>query len=164
MASAAAAVADGARVIEQGIAPCWKWPVSPMWAAVRNKHLDIVVFLLAHGVDPNSCRDDDRSGLTFVGLAAGISSPEVLQLLIDAGGDVNKGLERSNPLCGTLCSKYADEGNVRVLLAEPSLDLARATWIGKAPERYAPEWLKPGAGDMIAMEVWHGRGVVNAMS
>ena len=79
--SAKAAVADGASVNEKGRALGWGVDL-PLVPAVDQRHHDVVVWLLSHGADPNG------EGVMWYG--AWYSTAAILQLLIDAGGDVNR--------------------------------------------------------------------------
>ena len=79
--SAQAAVGDGACVNEAGMnEDGWTW--FPLAVAVYEKHVDVVVWLLSQGADPN--------GDNVMYYGACHSAPGILQLLIDAGGDVNQ--------------------------------------------------------------------------
>ena len=142
-----ATVADGASVNESGQIP-WSGTDLPLRAAVWQKHHDVVVWLLSHGADPN--------GDCVMYCGAGYSTAAMLQLLIDAGGDVNRESGGQPPLF------YAVEGlnsedNVRVLLAQPALDFT-IKWDGKTPEQDARHWGRPAVADMIAQEV-SGKGL-----
>ena len=88
--SAKAAVADGASVNEEGRTPGWRRPVLPLAASVARKHHDVVVWLLSHGADPN--------GVDVMFYGARNSTTAILQLLIDAGGDVNRKSSGDPPL------------------------------------------------------------------
>ena len=115
----------------------------PLVAAVCKKHHDVVVWLLSHGADPN--------GEWVLLNGAGYSTTAILQLLIDAGGDVNdKCCGAPTPLFRTLDDE--DEANMRLLLAQPSLDFTR-TSTGKRPEQYARHHGKADLADIIAQEV-----------
>ena len=136
--SAKAAVADGASVNAKGKAPVPGWDKRlPLVAAARQKHNDVVVWLLSHGADPNG------NGVMYL---AGDSTAAILQLLIDAGGDV------SNSLLFSVIETYNAEDNVRVLLAQPCLDLTMKC-AGLTPEQYADHQDTPAVADMIAQEV-----------
>ena len=143
--SAKSAVAEGASVNENGkVAPVglWDCPLPPLAAVTRyTRHQDVVVWLLSRGADPN--------GPLVMGNAARQSTAAVLQLLIDAGGDVNRNCSGAPLFC-------AVEGNgldkVRVLLAQPSLDFT-IEFYGYTPEQYARDYCKPVMADMIAQEV-----------
>ena len=82
-----------------------------------------------------------------------------MQLLIDAGGRLNG--RSSGPLWRSLCDSAPDAAKVRLLLAEPSLDLT-FTEDGKTPEQFARRRGKTAAADMIRDEVRATEaGVVN---
>ena len=82
VASVEAAVADGASVNTKGRGSPFSANCLPLRMAVSMEHHDVVVSLLSHGADPNG---------DFV-MCNGvlIRSPDILQLVIDAGGDVNR--------------------------------------------------------------------------
>ena len=138
--SAAAAVADGASVNQNGRAPDWGGTALPLRAALLSEHLHVVVWLLSHGADPN--------GDSVMQYSVTRSSAAILQLLIDAGGDINRG----SSLVPLWSGRYIKEGNVWVLLALPSLDLT-VTDAGKTLERYARDCYQHITADMIALEV-----------
>ena len=147
--SAKATVANGASVNEAGIAPVWSSAVLPLRAAVYYDHHDVVVWLLSLGADPNGDR--------VMWCGAYCSTAAMLQLLIDAGGDVNRKSDRSLPL------NAASEGNrtrtredaVRVLLAQPSLDFT-IKHAGHTPEECARYNGAPALANMITQEVSAG--------
>ena len=111
----------------------------PLTGAVFKKHHDVVVWLLSHGADPN--------GDKVMRFGAIFSTAAILQLLIDAGGDVNGNGGRPQPLFSAIL--YL-EGNAQLLLAQPCLDL------GDTPKLYALVFRSPLA-DVIAQEV-SGKG------
>ena len=141
--SAIAAVADGASVNEAGYARGWiigQW--RPLTAAVSNKHFDVVAWLLSHGADPNG------DAVMYHGVRW--SSAEVLQLLMDAGGDVTH-TSHVKPLLFTVV-RLATADKLAVLLERPSLDLT-VTYKDKTPEQYARYRNKRAVADRIASEV-----------
>ena len=80
----------------------------PLAAAVSSRDRDVVVWLLSLGADPN--------GDHVMYYCACDSTTDIMQLLIDAGGDVN------GTLIGAVDQYDAD--NVRVLAAQPIVDAA----------------------------------------
>ena len=143
LASAKAALAAGASVNEMGEVCDWFSAEPPLAAAVWRGHLDVVVWLLANGADPNA---DDA-------LAYGVrhSTPDILQLLIDAGGDVSGGKGTRRPLLFAAIEDYR-EGSVRVLLTQPTLSCTM-TYRTKTPEQYAQDRGSTVLVDMIGQEV-----------
>ena len=141
--SAKAAVADGASVNKEGRTAGWIGPWLPLVSAARRQHLDVVVWLLSHGADANGDRVMWHGGCN--------GTDAILQLLVDAGGDVNRSSGWGPPLFPAV---YGDgsEDKVRVLLAQPSLEFT-TTYQGKTPEQYALDNRRPAAADMIAQEV-----------
>ena len=140
--SAKAAVADGASVNEKGRTPGWRRPVLPLTAAVARERHDVVVWLLSHGADPN--------GKEVMFRCASFGTTAILQLLIDAGGDVNRESNHQPPLFWAVEDNSEDK--VRVVLAQPSLDFT-ILFEGQISEQYARDEDKPALADMIAQEV-----------
>ena len=139
-----AAVAAGASVNEKVKTPgVLGVAVFPLATAVRWKQHDVVVWLLSHGADPN--------GDGVMASGAYKSTAAFLQLLVDAGGDVNRESGGQPPLFGAV-DGYNSEDKVRVVLAQPSLDCT-ITCYGKTPEQYARDCARPALADMIAQEV-----------
>ena len=144
--SAKAAVVDGASVNEKGKAPGWGGSlVTPLAAAVFKKHHDVAVWLLSCGADPNG--DDVMRGGSYG------STDVILQLLIDAGGDVNRGTgSYGQPPLFSAVEGDNSKGKLRVLLAQPALDFT-IEYDGKTPEQYALEKGRPKVARRIAKEV-----------
>ena len=139
---AVAAVADGASVNEEGTTPdCHMF--FPLAAAVYKRHHDVVVWLLSRGAD--------RNGDGVICYGAYDSATAILQLVIDAGGDVNRTLLGVPSLLWAVRGDNSED-NVRVLLAQPSLDLTVA-YGGKTPEQSARDNGRGVVADMIAQEV-----------
>ena len=144
--SVKAAVADGASVNEKGRDTNHRTGV-PLVAAMESGHDDIVVWLLAHGADPNGA-DVMSCGVTY---GAGASGG--LQLLIDAGGSVNRVSGHWPPLYSAVFWKH--DAAVQLLLAHPSLDLTFVLG-GQTPEQFARECRygnRSTLADMMSMEV-----------
>ena len=139
--SAKAAVADGASVNEKGRSAPWVDPAPPLAAAVNRRHYDVVVWLLSHGADVN--------GDHVLWNGAVHSTAAILQL-IDAGCDLNQEIGGSPLLTAAWGNDNANK--VRVLLAQPSLDLI-VQHNGKTPEQYALYRTAPPLEAMIAREV-----------
>ena len=140
--SAKAAVADGASVNQKGKPSAWYFTLLSLAAAAYRQHHDVAVWLLSHGADPN--------GHKVMYYGARYSTVAILQLLIDAGGDVNLESWNVPPLFAAVDG--GGEDKVRVLLAQPSLDLT-IQYNGKAPEQFARHKGKPALADMVAHEV-----------
>ena len=132
--SALAAVAAGASVNGEGTGrdgDVWL----PLESAVIHRHCAVVVWLLSQGAH--------TSGETTVMFYAAVcSAPDILQLVIDAGGDVS----------GLLLLYATREDNVRLLLAQPSLDLA-VTQHEHVAERFAQDPGRPWIADLMSREV-----------
>ena len=80
-------------------------------------------------------------------------SPEILQLLIDAGGDVNEVDSDGRPLLfAAVVSGLDVEKRVGVLLAQPTLDLS-VTKDGNTADQYARRNGKPSVADLVRNEV-----------
>ena len=143
--SAKAAIADGASVNEEGKAPGWHSARLPLAAAVTMRHNDVVVWLLSHGADPNG---DHVTGHGALG-----STTAILQLLIDAGGDVNRNTGDRPPLFWVIGENDSGD-HFSLLLAQPSLDFT-VTYDGKTPQQFAHDciWVRIVLMDMIVQEV-----------
>ena len=139
-----AAIAAGASVNGKGRAPRWTYSRLPLYAAVAGKHHDVVVLLLQHGADAN--------GDNVMSAAVCLSTPEILQLLIDVGGDVNQRCV-DQPVLFWAVDNYQPP-LMAVLLAEPTLNLA-VTYKGKTPEQYARSFVldRVALADILAREV-----------
>ena len=91
------------------------------------------MWLLSRGADPN--------GDTVMYTAAHAGSPEILQLLIDAGGDVNQDSNGWPVLFAAMAGTAYDHArcvlNVQVLLDQPVLDLDIALHGTQSAEQYA---------------------------
>ena len=146
--SAVAAVADGASVNEGGTPPRWREARLPLAAAAYEGHHDVVVWLLSAGADPNG---DD---VMFFG--ACYATAGVLQLLLDAGGDVNRECRHVPPLFWAVGGKVTE--NVGVLLAHAGLDFT-VTYKSNTAEQFAHDNRKPAVADVIAQEVGARGGV-----
>ena len=140
--SAEAALADGASVSEKGRAHAGFCGL-PLEAAVARQRHDVVVWLLSLGADPEGYR------VMYYG--ARFSTAGILLLLIDAGGDVNRETYVLPPLFAAVWGNNWED-NVRVLLAQPSLDFT-IKYDGYTPEQYARDKGWPEVADMIAQEV-----------
>ena len=147
VASAQAAVADGASVNAEGRASASAGDVwCPLSAAVIAEHnrYNLVVWLLSRGADPS--RGDVMDWATKFG------SPNCLQVLIDAGCDVNRdGRAEFGPIFDA--TAFAREGTVRVLLAQPSLDLTLKCRAGFTALQWAVQYPRPLIASLVAAEV-----------
>ena len=141
--SAKVAVADGASVSEEGLADGWSCTALPLATAVAERHHDVVVWLLSHGADPN--------GDSVMHIGASWSTAGILQLLIDAGGDVNRDSGGRPPVFSVVNGDNSED-NVRVLLAQPCLDFT-IQYAGETLEQYARLRGRPAVTDMMAQEV-----------
>ena len=139
--AAKAAIADGASVNDKGTAPGYI-PLLPLAIALYRHRHDAVTWLLSRGADPN--------GDAVMCYAAYGRPSHVLQLLIDAGGDVNRESRAAPPLFWATHSPGDDE--VRLLLAQPCLDVAMTSY-RRTAQQYACERGKPAFAATIAQEV-----------
>ena len=149
LTAAAAAVMDGASVNNTGVLPGSEHAVLPAYAALCHRQLAALVWLLAHGADVNG------DELMHDGLFWG--TPDMVQLLVDAGGDVNRLHDGVRPLFVLLEYDERDEScavvrKVGVLMAQPALDLT-LTCFGTTAERHARAWRNVVTADSIAAEV-----------
>ena len=126
LVAAAAAVAEGADVNAKGenqYGVVWL----PLGAAVYSgQPCAVVAWLLAHGAVPN------RGAVMCQGAVKG--TPAVFQLLIDAGGDVNRRNCGFVPLYWVTVSGCDD--NLRVLLALPLVELTMEEQRARAMPRF----------------------------
>jgi hypothetical protein len=105
--------------------------------AVDRKRYELCVALLAVGADPNV---KSNTGATSVWVGASRTA-DILQLLIDAGGDVNVHSDRSGtPLIShAISSSYDDEAAVLgVIFSCPDLKFD-SKYKGKTAEQWATE-------------------------
>ena len=119
----------------------------PLTAAACMQHRDVIAWLLSQGADPSGDR------VMFFG--ARRNSAAVLQLLIDAGGNVNSESDGQPPLFAAVWGMVVgevSEDSVRVLLAQPCLDVT-TEFDGQTPEQYARDNGELAVADMIAQEV-----------
>ena len=146
VAAATAVIAQGAHVNTKGTAPSWRWPVLPLYAAVAARQYDAASTLLKHGADPN--------GDCVMHVCCRHGTPEILQLLVAMGGDVNRESGGWRPLFVVIGVHGGGDagGKLRVLLATAALDLT-ATHDHKTPEQYARFWDRDDLADAIATEV-----------
>ena len=137
--SALAAVAAGASVNGEGTGrdgDVWL----PLESAVIHRHCAVVVWLLSQGAH--------TSGETTVMFYAAVcSAPDILQLVIDAGGDVSGASGGMPPLYFA-----TREDNVRLLLAQPSLDLSVMRHEQTA-EQFARDQGRHWVADLMSREV-----------
>ena len=116
--------------------------LTPLAIAAAYERKAVVLHLLSIGADPNGRDVMER------GVANG--TPDILQLLVDAGGDVNrKDGGRPLPIFTAAASNAGDVvGKLRVLLALPAVNLA-VTNAGKSPVEHATVRSKPVLAAMI---------------
>ena len=144
--AADAAIADGAIVNDEGRAPGWD-SILPLYAALVQQHRDIVVWLLCgHGADPN--------GTDVMYFGAKWGTAVILQVLIDAGGDVNQACYGEPLLFVSISNTCYD--SVHVLLGQPLLDCATTDSRSRTPEMYARYNGKRVVARRIAEEVSMG--------
>ena len=140
---------------DRAFAGYWE-PRTPLQAAVLAGHVDVVKWLLAHGACPN------HDGV--LQLCAHRGTPELLELLVDAGGRLDL-LRASNdvpggpltPLFAAVSGTGDVVGKVRVLLAQP-LQPLRTTCGGQLPEEAARAAGQPEAAELIVAERARRRG------
>ena len=148
LAAVKAAIASGASVHSEGKNDVFGIDEMPLAAAAGCHHQPVVLHLLSVGADPNG-RDVMSAGVLS-------GTPEILQLLIDAGGHLNtsNGLVLAPPVFSCNIAGGDAEGKLRVLLAEPGLGLA-ASFGGHDPVENALYHEKPALAAMIRDEVGH---------
>ena len=146
VSTADAAIRDGANVNEAGSDHAGS-RYTPLAAGIRSGHRSLVLHLLSLGADANG---------HGVMREAARRSADMLMLLMDAGGDVNMASDGINPLLFSAVGKYSSvrEDVIKVLLAEPSLDLTNKA-NGKTAEETAIASDKPAIAALIRAEVSH---------
>ena len=143
-----ALIADGVVVNDGAVLVDCVGSVTPLRAAVLNRHLDVVVALLAAGADAN------RGDAMFVGVC--FSNPVILRLLLDAGGDVAQTTRGTLPVYWVVRDIGVNAGGstdmLQVLLPEPRVDLV-GVYDGRTAEEYARGGGKHTAARLLVAEV-----------
>lgn len=83
-----------------------------LWAASRAADADIVKELLARGADPN----EDRGSITALMNAAAYQAPEVVDILLGAGADVNRRSRSASRVIVRASGAVGDRGEMTALL------------------------------------------------
>ena len=133
---------DGADVNEPMHAEPGGTGVLPLAAALCGRSLDFVKLLLRHGADPD--------GHEVMLGCAWFCPRDVLELMLDAGGDINDLGDGVPLLCAAIGGGRED--NVRLLLAHPLLELDQPLR-GSSFEAHAVEKGKPAMAELIRAEV-----------
>jgi Ankyrin repeats (3 copies)/Ankyrin repeat len=127
------------------------WGESPLYAAVRQRHVDVVRALLAaDGIDVNRA---DKDGYTPLFVAARNGVNAIVRLLLSADGiDVNQAssYSRSTPL--HIAVNQGRKEAVRLLLAAVGIDAGGADHYGVIPLRLAAQLGKRDIATILAME------------
>jgi ankyrin repeat protein len=128
-----------------------RWGATALHYAVYDKRRELVVALLAAGADAN-VRDDGGRTSVWWGAAMPTITADIMQLLIDGGGSVNKlANDGMTPLIALVSWNGDAAARLRVLLARPELDLD-ATFKGKTADRWAEEKGHPDLAQAIGEE------------
>ena len=114
---------------------------TPLRAAVHHGHADVVERLLAY------CADVNGDGVMWE--ACTRASIDVLQQVVDAGGDASAGA----PLLAAIKGVGDVEQRVRVLLPLPELDLTVTDDTGRTAEQVAMDKRLPAVAALIRDEV-----------
>jgi ankyrin repeat protein len=127
-----------------------KWGCTALHWAVCLERCDVVVALLAAGADPNV---KDPDGRTSVREGAKWSTADILQLLIDSGGNVNEPPNNGcTPLIALVRLGDGDAATrLEVLLACIELDLD-VEYEGKTAEEWAVHMCHVELASAIAQE------------
>ena len=144
--AAKAAVAAGASVNDKGSAgDVYGCPLAAASFKFRPwlRQQNAIEWLLSQGADPN--------GDSVMYYASRRGATSTVQLLIDVGGDVNRASGGARPLFWALDFRRGDV--VRLLLAQPHLDLTLSNFSGSTPEQYARDMGSYDLADVIAEEV-----------
>ena len=143
---------DGASVNDAGSVRGRDFPKPPLVTAVSNKRYDIVLWLLSHGANTNGVLEMEN--------VLAVVSSDIMQVLIDVGGDVNQhGVWP--PLLKAIVLSL--EAHAWVLLAQRYLDLD-GTKRGITADRIARGQDMPALADAIVEEVSGGRREVEFVS
>ena len=120
---------------------------TPLTAAVCGKHHAVVSYLLLLGADPN--------GDAVMWTSVSESTPDILRLVIEAGGDVNRASYGDLPIFAALATERCDEATerLRVLLSHPELDLSITDAAGHSPVEAAVAGRREEWADLIRDEV-----------
>ena len=118
-----------------------------MYAAVKDCNVAVVRSLLTSGSGSGSAKVN-ADKVMWAG--AYFSTPEILELLLSAGGDVNDASTR--PLLFIADGHNDLEGKMRVLLSRRDLDMT-VTFEGKSAEEFAEVKRKSELAALIAHEV-----------
>jgi hypothetical protein len=126
----------------------WGW--TALHWAVRCTRCELVVALLAASASPNV---PDNDGRAPVWIGAACSTADILQLLIDGGGNVNEvSTIGQTPLMAIVNYNRGDvAARLQVLLACPELDLD-TRHDGKTAEQWAVSCGQPALASVIAQE------------
>ena len=144
LAAALAALADGAAMTEHD-SDASVVLRAPLVAAVESGHRHVVVRLLSLGADPNTGDVMHHAAL--------YSAHDVLQALVDAGGDVNQDTGEGRPVIFQVLLGDDVMACLRLLLAEPALDLAAVDFDGNTADQAAREQEELAAAELIRNEV-----------
>ena len=134
IAGVQAALALDADVNAAG-SPALGLPVLPLRAAVCSRNVELVQLLLSA---ESPTRRASANGDGVMWQAAFNGTPDILRLLIGAGGSVNKKSNGELPVFVAIRACRGDLGVVQELLrAHPAVDLAVTNASGQTPEQYA---------------------------
>jgi ankyrin repeat protein len=121
------------------------------WAA--NGPLDVLVWLLEHGADPNAARQ--RDGMSPLMMAAGAGIVDNARALLDGGANVNAAGARGTPLIFASGSDLAGPAMIRLLLergADPNAVISRCDLCIHEPRA------ADGSRDLTALMLARQRG------
>ena len=149
--AAAAAIVEGAGVNDEADSRSVEMigtVYSPLCAAVCARHAALVLHLLHLGADPDGtnvmqCASDAND------------APEILQLLVDAGGDVSRWSGGERPIFTALGSATPEQaGALAVLLAQPTLQIDLKSRYNQSLEEVLERLRYPAAvAAMVRQEV-----------
>ena len=139
-----AALTEGASVNDDGSSKDG-YRHLPLRAAAMQRHRAVVALLLSAGADPNAGN--------ALHLSVKSDPPDILQLLVDAGADVNYDGRFGRAIFSAV-DGYASEGCLAVLLAQPSLDLfVTHAHYHTTPAQYARAMCRSRPCAMVEQEV-----------
>jgi ankyrin repeat protein len=132
------------------IALCGCSPHRLLMSAVANRNIGTVKLLLKGGADPNST----EQGLTALTIAALVRSPEISQLLIDNGADVN-GIDQGGLTALHHIAGMGDCASINVLVLNGA-QVDAVDRFGLTPLMWS---VQKGNADVVKCLIGHGAGV-----
>ena len=100
---------NGMKLEQAGVA-------SPLFAAIKGHHFDVVKYLLDAGAKANCRAQKSYDAVHGLALAISLGNLDAARLLLQHGADVNSSLNsRDSPLCSLVHLSHDEEGSVHFL-------------------------------------------------